>query len=97
MKKEVIESFKRNDGIVYVRDSISYKKMTPVGMSNKLKSNPKFFPEEATTNLYGKKLRGSSFDHRPYTYISEKQDGKNAYDGSEVKLINASIIFNYFL
>ena len=73
--------------MVYARDIIKLHKMVPIGKLNKILSNSNIFPSELTSNMYGKKIRGSSFDHRPYTYVSDEIDGVKVYDGSEVTLV----------
>ena len=77
----------RNDGMVYARDKIKYEKIVPIGKLNKIRPNSNIFPSDLTSNMYGKNIRGSSFDHRPYTYISDEIDGFKVYDGSEVTLV----------
>ena len=48
------------------------------------------FPKDRLSNLYGKKLKASSFEYAPYTYIvkdaAASEDGEVVYDGVEVKL-----------
>ena len=74
--------------MVYARDITQLEKMVPIGKLNEITSTSNIFPSELTLNMHGKKIRGSSFDHRPYTYISDEIDGVKVYDGSEVTLID---------
>ena len=78
--------------MIYARDKIKYDKVVPIGKLSKITPNSNIFPSEVTSNMYGKKIRGSSFDHRPYTYISEEIDGVKVYDGSEVTLVIKQIV-----
>ena len=44
------------------------------------------FPKDRLSNLYGKTLKSSSFEYKPYTYVTDKVDenGDPVYDGVEV-------------
>ena len=44
------------------------------------------FPTNRLSNVHGKTLRASSFDHLPYIYIEEQDSltGKITYGGFEV-------------
>ena len=42
------------------------------------------FPKNRLSDLYGKSLKASSFEYKPYTYIVETVDGEPVYDGVEV-------------
>ena len=47
------------------------------------------FPKIRLSDLYGKTLRSSSFEYKPYTYIVKDEvddNGDPVYDGVEVSL-----------
>ena len=48
------------------------------------------FPKTRLSNLFGKALKSSSFEYKPYTYIVEgtgDDDDGPVYDGVEVNVI----------
>ena len=42
------------------------------------------FPTNRLSNLFGKTLKGSSFEYKPYTYVVDTIDGEPVYGGVEV-------------
>ena len=42
------------------------------------------FPKNRLSNLFGKSLKASSFEYKPYTYVVETVDGEPVYDGVDV-------------
>ena len=46
------------------------------------------FPKNRLSNLYGKTLKSSSFEYKPYTYVKDEVDknGDPVYDGVEVSI-----------
>ena len=49
------------------------------------------FPKNRLSDLFGKSLKASSFEYKPYTYIIETVDGKPVYDGVEVNFCAINI------
>ena len=83
-KLSVIAISEGNKAVVYIRNRIKNEKMVPRVKWDGEKFSGKIFNPDIISTLHGKKLRGSSFDHKPYTYISYKDKDKIVYDGAEV-------------
>ena len=49
------------------------------------------FPKNRLSDLFGKSLKASSFEYKPYTYIIETVDGEPVYDGVEVNFYEKNI------
>ena len=72
---------------MYVRDRKENGKLQFAGSWNRIISNGNsinMFPKNRLSNLFGKILMASSFEHKPFTYVVDIVDGSNSYDGIEV-------------
>ena len=72
----------------YRRGKRNFEKLEYVGKWDMHTSNritKHVFQAAHLSNLYGKTLRATSFEYKPYTYVTDyKIDGMPAYDGIEV-------------
>ena len=79
---------------IYVRDLKESGNMSLIGNWDEEKKilgckTMSLFPKTRLTNLYGKTLKSSSFEYKPYTYIVKDEvddNGDPVYDGVEVSL-----------
>ena len=79
---------------MYIRDPKESGNMTLIGNWDEKKSVLEcktmiLFPKTRLSDLYGKTLRSSSFEYKPYTYIVENavdDKGDPVYGGVEVSL-----------
>ena len=85
--------------MVYIRDEVKIDKLRLIEKWNGISIRGNIFPQDTLSNLFGRKIRGSSFDHKPYTYIADTVNGEDMYDGAEVKWIDQKyfIVNNYLI
>ena len=81
---------------LYVRDPSENGHLTMIGSWNGSHLNCRtnnMFPRDRLSNLLGKTIKASSFEHKPYTYLVNTVDGKPVYDGLEVSF-ETKIVLN---
>ena len=72
---------------IYARSNKESGKLEFVGSWNGTTFNIRnvnIYPKRRKSNLFGKNLKASSFENRPFTYIVDTVDGDSTYDGSDV-------------
>ena len=72
---------------MYVRDLKENGKLQFAGSWKRIISNRNsinIFPKNRLSNLFGKTLKASSFEFKPFIYAVDAVDGSNSYDGIEV-------------
>lgn len=77
----------RDNALVYIRDEVNINNLRLVENWNGKSILGNIFPKDTLSNLFGRELRGSSFDHKPYTYVADTVNGEYIYEGTEVKWI----------
>ena len=53
------------------------------------------YPKDRLSNLFGKTLRASSFEYKPYTYVIDTIDGNPVYDGVEVSMRPNDVMYEH--